>query len=64
MDETRVLWLLAISRVAAETMEHSFLSGRRDREDRSVVIRAPVESCTVKLALDVDEDRRRVCAIP
>jgi len=64
VDETRVLWLLAISRVAAEAMEHRFLSGRRDREDRSLAIRAPIEGCTVKFALDVDEDRRRVCAIP
>src|SRR5579871_2616692 len=54
VDETRVR-VSAVSRAAFEAVDHGFLTGRRDLEDRSVAACSAVLGRAIERALDVDQ---------
>jgi predicted RNA-binding Zn ribbon-like protein len=62
VDEARIR-ICAVSRAALEAVERGFRAARRNREEVSVVIWAPIVGSAVELALDVDEARIRICAV-
>jgi len=62
VDEARI-WVFAVSR-AREPMEHGFLAGRRDCEDRSALgFAAPFKGRAIERTVNVEEARIRVFAV-